>query len=117
MGQPPVLSGVKVNVTAPAAISAAEGTYINERSEVFSVYVPVPPDQIPAFVADTVPTRFTEGAGAPQTEMSGPALAIMSTKYSITVTEVEADGQPVASVIVTLYIPGSITSITSVLLP
>jgi len=69
----PVL--VKVRVTFPAVISAAEGVYIAFRSVLEELYEPEPPLQIPPVAFVTVPAKFTFGLLAHDVRL-GPALII-----------------------------------------
>ena len=60
--QLPLLVDVKIKFAKPAVNSAALGVYVAVNTELFALYVPEPPDQLPVVVVpDTTPASAVIG--------------------------------------------------------
>lgn len=89
---------VRVRVTVPALISAAEGVYTALSVFALGLYVPVPPDQVPPVAFVTEPARVIAGL-VEQTVCAGPALATGAALMVTSLSDVTAEHPVGASVV------------------
>ena len=94
---------VRVSVTVPAVLSAAEGLYTALRVLAFGAYVPVPPDQA-ALTAEPpmLPARVAEARA--HIDWSGPALTVAAGNIVTVIASLAAGQGPAGSLVVSVRV-------------